>query len=285
MPPTLTPACLHQGLLSLRVIEHSGGATREREDVVAVEEPVQIRLDGDPFATLMRTPGADVELTAGFLLAEGIIESLADLGSIAPCKAPVNGALRGEPLPSAVDVVAAAGTRFRWEPDAERSIQVSAACGVCGRASIDELVERCGPLVDDSRYSPRWIRQRTLELARHQFNFERTGGVHAAAFWNAAGELRAVREDVGRHNAVDKVVGRLLLDGELPATGGALAVSGRVGFEIVQKAVAARIPLVVSVSAPSSLAVQLARRSQLTLISFARGERFNVYAGAERVQS
>ncbi len=283
MPPTLGPTRQRRGLLRLSIEQYRDGAASELPDFVAVEEPLQIRLAGEPLATTMRTPGADVELAAGFLLSEGIIESARDLGSIAPCAGGEPGEDPDPERDAAVDVRAAAGAAFAWEPGERAALPISSACGVCGRRSIDDLLARCGVLDDPARFDPDWIEGCLQELAEHQHNFRHTGGVHAAAFWNAERQLLHVREDVGRHNAVDKVIGRLLLDQQLPGRGGTLAVSGRVGFEIAQKAVVARIPLLISVSAPSSLAVGLARSSGLTLVSFARAGRFNVYAGGPRV--
>lgn len=250
-----------------------------QQDSVAVEEPLEIRLAGETLAVTMRTPGSDRELVVGYLLAEGIISTAAQLGSVAHCGRP--GAGR-----NTIEVVSAAGTQFDWEPEVMgRANVVSAACGVCGRRSVDDLLARIEPLQDNSRFSARWVAALTSELLERQENFQTTGGVHAAAFWPSARatEPLVVREDVGRHNAVDKVVGHLALAGLLPAGGAALVVSGRVGFEIAQKALVARVPLLVSVSAPTSLSIEIARRAGLTLVSFARAGRFNVYCGQERI--
>jgi FdhD protein len=156
---------------------------------------------------------------------------------------------------------------------------------MCGRQSVDDLIERVGVVEDDARFPVSWIEGLGERLIQSQSNFALSGGVHAAALWNRARELMVVREDIGRHNAVDKVIGRAALDGALPLAGATLLVSGRASFEIVQKAAVAGIPLVVSVSAPSSLAISAASASRVTLIGFARGRRFNVYTGAERVVS
>jgi FdhD protein len=271
---------LGSGLQSLGIVRYQDGAREVFEDRVAVEEPLEIRIAGETFAVTMRTPGNDEELVLGLLLSEGIVRDVRDVGGIAHCGKP------GE-LGNAIEVTAAPGAVIEWEPDGpvRRAMLTTSACGVCGRRSIEDLLARVRPLEDDARFSVRWVQNLTLELGPRQRNFAVSGGVHAAALWDAAGQTVLVREDVGRHNAVDKVVGRCALDGGLPARGRALVVSGRASFELVQKALVARIPLLVSVSAPSSLAVAAARSGGLTLVGFARGERFNVYAGEERIRS
>lgn len=245
---------------------------------MAIEEPLEIRIAGEPVAVTMRTPGHDAELVLGFLLAEGIVRSVADVGGIAHCGRPGQAG-------NVIEVTAAPGHVIDWEPDGptRRNTLTTSACGVCGRRNIDDLRSRAPRIEDASRFDPDWVRHLTAALGPEQANFAHSGGVHAAAVWDAAGRLHVVREDVGRHNAVDKVVGRLALDGMLPARGMALVVSGRASFEIVQKASVAHIPLLVSVSAPSSLAIEAAESSNMTLVGFARGSRFNVYAGEDRI--
>jgi FdhD protein len=267
------------GLQSTVVLRHAGQQREPFEDRVAVEEPLEIRIAGEPLAVTMRTPGHDGELVLGFLLAEGIIDSAAEVGGIAHCGRP------GE-SGNVIDVTAAPGTVIEWEREGplRRATLTTSACGVCGRRSIDDLLARSAPIIDDARFSAEWIRQLTQRLAPLQSNFAVSGGVHAAALFGADGEPYILREDVGRHNAVDKVIGRAALDGRLPARGMALWVSGRASFELVQKAAVAKIPLLVSVSAPSSLAIAAAEASRMTLVGFARGERFNVYAGADRIR-
>ncbi|HMJ13407.1 MAG TPA: formate dehydrogenase accessory sulfurtransferase FdhD, partial [Polyangiaceae bacterium] len=247
---------------------------------LAVEEPLQIRVLGDPIATTMRTPGHDHELVAGFLFAEGLIRSERDLGSLAPCGRP------GEDgYGNVIDVTPGPGTAFDFESieRTHRTGWTSAACGVCGRRSIDDLLARCGHIEDRASVEASLLLGLTAGLREKQQNFAYTGGLHAAALVSVQGEYRIVREDIGRHNAVDKVVGRLLLDEGLPGAGSILVVSGRSSFEIVQKTVAAQIPILVSVSAPSSLAVATAARAGLTLVGFARDSGFNVYSGRERI--
>jgi FdhD protein len=243
-----------------------------------VEEPLEIRIAGETVAITMRTPGHDHELVLGFLLAEGIVRSVDDVGGIAHCGRP------GE-SGNVIDVRSAPGHVIDWEPTGamRRATLVTSACGVCGRRSIDDLLARVGEVRDEARFTASWIRSLTRELSPRQANFAASGGVHAAALWDASGSAYVLREDVGRHNAVDKVIGRAALDRRLPAQGMALVVSGRASFELVQKAAVAHIPLLVSVSAPSSLAVAAARRSGMTLVGFAREERFNVYSGEQRI--
>jgi len=279
------------GLENIRVARYRAGAREPFDDRVAVEEPLEIRIAGETFAVTMRTPGHDHELVLGLLLAEGIVRSVDDVGGIAHCGKP------GE-QGNVIDVSAAPGAVIEWEPDGavRRTTLITSACGVCGRRSVDDLLARVRPLDDPARFSVQWVERLTRELGPRQVNFAASGGVHAAALFSgdglsgeglsgesADGQTAIVREDVGRHNAVDKVVGRAALDRALPARGRALVVSGRASFELVQKAVVAQVPLLVSVSAPSSLAVSAARAARLTLVGFARGERFNVYAGEERI--
>ncbi|MBX3272209.1 MAG: formate dehydrogenase accessory sulfurtransferase FdhD [Sandaracinaceae bacterium] len=249
-------------------------------DAVAVEEPLEIRVGGEPLVITMRTPGEDRFLAVGLLFAEGVLESLADVGTVAHC-----GRAGDEGFENVIDLTAGPGVALdasRLE-GTRRGTLTTASCGVCGRRSIDDLLARIGPL-DHARKVPRAIARAAPEiLARSQDAFPRTGGVHAAAALTADGALLAAAEDVGRHNAVDKVVGKLLYAGTL-TDAALLVVSGRVSFEIVQKAAAARVGVVVAVSAPTSLAIDLARRASMALVAFARDGRMNVYAGAERLE-
>lgn len=269
---------VREGSWVTEVTRHVGADREPLIDAVAVEEPLEIRFAGDVVAVTMRTPGHDRELALGFLLAEGIVPSADAVGGLAHCGRPGS---RG----NALEVAAAPGAIVDWDPEApaRRGTLVSSACGVCGRRSIDDLLRRVQPLDDVTRYPAAWVSGLTAALLDGQPGFSRNGGLHAAALWRADRKRVVVREDVGRHNAVDKVVGEAALAGELPLVGGALVVSGRASFELVQKAVVARVPLLVSVSAPSSLAVQTARRAGLSLVGFARGDRFNVYSGHGRI--
>jgi FdhD protein len=261
-------------------------------DEVAVEEPLEIRVAGDALAITMRTPGADRELTLGFLLAEGVIRSTDDVGSVAHC-----GHVGAEGFGNVIDVLPAPGVVLAPErvEGTRRGTLTSAACGVCGRLSIDDLTARCAPVADGGRIAAARLSRLAAAMRAHQGLFARTGGVHAAALYAAdddtaggagtAGDAPLVlHEDVGRHNAVDKVVGTLLLRRALPARGRVLVVSGRASFEILQKAVVAGIPIVASVSAPSSLAIDLAARMNVTLAAFVREGTMSVYSCPERIE-
>jgi FdhD protein len=253
------------------------GALEGQPDELAVEEPLEIRVAGEPLAVTMRTPGHDHELVAGFLLAEGLIRSRADLGGIHHCARPGS-----EGSHNTIDVLPAPGAVLELDA-ARRATLTTSACGMCGRKLIDDLLQRLWQAPPSARFSQSFIAGLASELGKRQPGFQRTGGLHAAGIALQTGGLCVVREDVGRHNAVDKAIGRLLLDGQLPPPAALLVVSGRTSFEIVQKALAAGLAGVVGVSAPSSLAVSTAARFGLLLCGFARGEAFNVYAGAERV--
>jgi FdhD protein len=260
------------------------GIAQTHPDRLATEEPMEIRLLAAgrraTAAVTMRTPGADFELAVGFLHGEGLIRDAGDIAKVSYC---VDQDLDEEQLFNIVNVEYVAGHIPDLRP-LERHFHVTSACGVCGKASLEALelrgcdVVATGPVVDW-----RVISALPESLRAAQGIFDSTGGLHAAALFDVAGDIVAVREDVGRHNAVDKLVGWALLQGRLPLTSHILMVSGRSSFEIMQKALTARIPIVCSVSAPSSLAVQLAQQFGITLIGFLRGERFNVYAGRERI--
>ena len=259
-------------------------ARTRREDAVVVEEPLEIRLSGDPIATTMRTPGHDRELVLGFLFAEGVIASRDDVTKLARCGRP------GDPaLENTVDVILAPGVKLPAHLDeggpARRGTIITSACGVCGRRSIDDLLARFVPLEapEEPELDAAAIASAVRGLRARQPVFERTGGCHAASLVTFAGEPIATYEDVGRHNAVDKAIGARVRDGAIPVERTMLIVSGRASFEIVQKALAARIAVIASVSAPSSLAIDLARRGNVTLAGFVRGEAMTLYAGAERV--
>lgn len=252
-------------------------APSSADDEIAVEEPLAIRIATDPLVTLMRTPGEDHFLTAGFLYSEGIIDSLADLGKIAHCGRPSDVGYG-----NLVDVSPGPGVALA--PEA-RGL-VTSACGVCGRQSVDDLLARTAPLPAGPLISPSLVRDSQRQLAAEQLAFSRTGAMHGALVLDANGRALACSEDVGRHNAVDKVVGKLLYSGALSTTeqhGKLLAVSGRSCFEIVQKAALARIPVVISVGAPTSLAIDLAETLELTLIGFARADNFNIYSAPSRI--
>jgi FdhD protein len=261
---------------------HGGRERHAEPDAIAVEEPLEIRLAGDAFATVMRTPGEDHLLVAGFLFSEGIIRDLGDLGRVATCGRP------SEPgYGNVVDVAPGPGTAFAPEQTLTRRGTITgSACGVCGRERIDDLLARLGPLTDDRTLPVAHIAHSLVQLQNAQRAFARTGAVHGALVCDEHGVSLAASEDVGRHNAVDKVIGKLLHSGDLSRShdrGMLLCVSGRTSFEIVQKAAAAHWPVIVSVSAPTSLAVDLAAALGVTLVGFARAEAFNVYSHAERI--
>ncbi|SEG65633.1 FdhD protein [Thermomonospora echinospora] len=252
------------------------GEPIRRPDTLAVEEPLEIRVGGRPLTVTMRTPGDDFDLVAGFLAAEGIIGGPRDLVAMRYCADTAE--------QNVLDVALAEGVRPPGTL-AERAFQTTSACGVCGKQSIEALRAR-SPYelaADAVRVDPRVLARLPDRLREAQRVFERTGGLHAAGLFDASGELLAVREDVGRHNAVDKVVGWALRADLLPLSGRILMVSGRASFELAQKAVQAGIPVLAAVSAPSSLAAQLAEETDLTLVGFLRGESMNVYAGARRI--
>lgn len=248
---------------------------RAAEDVVAVEEPLEIRVEGQTVAIVMRTPGDDRELAAGFLLTEGVIKSARDLFDLTTCVAP---------NANVVDAALAKPESFD-AAKLSRHVFTSSSCGVCGKTSIGSVLKRRKPLRDDARVPAKTILALPARLAREQTAFKATGGLHACALFSKDGELIALREDVGRHNALDKLVGWALLEKRTPLAGHIVLLSGRSSFEMVQKAHAAGIPMVVAIGAPSSLAVEFAREAGLTLCGFVRGRTMNVYAGAERVSS
>lgn len=266
------------GITASDVLQVGAGRSERRPDEVAVEEPLEIRIDGEAWATTMRTPGSDPELTAGLLLGEGLIRSSADVLGIRHCGHPGE-----EGWGNVIDVNLAPGVPGPDEASSSRCMFMSSACGVCGRAGVEDLLSRLTPLVGGARFGCEWLSGLVSALRGAQANFARTGGLHAAGIARSGQPFRVVREDIGRHNAVDKAIGRLLLDREVPASDCALIVSGRAGFEIVQKALMAGIPALVCVSAPSSLAIRVAESAGALLIGFARERRFNVYAGKERL--
>lgn len=257
------------------------GSQQWREDVLAGEEPLEIRIGGRAFSVTMRTPGHDFDLVAGFLVSEGVVAHTDHLPRMIVCA----GDDPGESTFNVIDVGLGPGATT---PDVsmERHVYTTSSCGICGTASIEAVQKASSftlpepaPLIDLATL---------LDLPRHlreaQAVFDRTGGVHAAGLFGADGQLLCLREDVGRHNAVDKVVGWALREGRLPLYDTILQVSGRASFELAQKCVMAGIPVLSAVSAPSSLAVELARDTGLTLAGFSRGEGINLYAGAERVR-
>ena len=251
------------------------------DDVVA-EEPLEIRAQGETLAITMRTPGADRELAVGFLFAEGVIGSRDEVGRVAHCGRPDQ-----EGYGNTIDVVPGPGVSLDIErlSATRRGTLTTAACGVCGRRTVDDVIARCAPLpVGRATIAAASILAAVESLRARQPNFARTGGIHGAALHDAQGNVLAAFEDIGRHNAVDKAVGALLLAGRIPGAEAALlVVSGRASYEVVQKASAARVPVIASVSAASSLAVDLARAAGITLCGFVRKGTMTVYAHPERI--
>lgn len=265
-----------------------GADPARRPDTLAVEEPLEIRVGGTSLAITMRTPGHDVELAAGFLVSEGVISAGEHFRGAIHCGGPgTGGPLAGntENTYNVLDVTLAAGVAPP-DPDLARNFYTTSSCGLCGKASIEavETVSVYDVAADPVDLSAEDLATFPDKLRAQQAVFDKTGGLHAAALFDAtSGELVVLREDVGRHNAVDKVVGWAILNDRLPLTGHVLMVSGRASFELVQKAIMAGLPILSAVSAPSSLAVELADASGLTLIGFLRGSSMNVYSRADRI--
>jgi FdhD protein len=257
-----------------RVRRHvRGGGFSSAPDDIAGEEPLEIRVAGRAVSVTMRTPGYDDELAAGFLVGEGILSRRADLEHVRRCDRD-SGAL--------VDVLVSPGVAVDFAR-LTRHVFASSSCGVCGSATIDAVRQKFEPAREGPRVDPELFYTLAEQLRRAQPTFDRTGGLHGAAVFDHAGRLLVAREDVGRHNAVDKVIGHAFLAGLLPLGSHILMVSGRASFEIVQKALSAGIPIVAAVSAPSTLAIDLADESNITLVGFLRERGFNVYAHPERV--
>ena len=252
------------------------GASTTREDVLAVEEPLEIRINGSSFSVTMRTPGDDFDLVAGFLISEGVIWKSDQLAAMRYCSGVDDS---GQQTFNVIDAELSAGTPPP-DPSLERHVYTSSSCGICGTASIDAVhkVAHFGQVESDEEINSAVIGRLPDALRDQQKVFERTGGVHAAGLFNANGDLLCLREDVGRHNAVDKVVGWALRESRLPLRGTILQVSGRTSFELVQKSHMAGIPILSAVSAPSSLAVEHAESARMKLIGFNRDGNFNVYA-------
>ncbi|MGW2596971.1 formate dehydrogenase accessory sulfurtransferase FdhD [Streptomyces klenkii] len=267
-----------------RVIRIRDGVVGARPDTLVTEEPMEIRLNGKPLAITMRTPGDDFALAAGFLVSEGVLAGADEIANIVYCAGATDD---GGNTYNVVDVRLAPGVPV---PDItlERNVYTTSSCGLCGKASLDAVRTTARHALSDGPAAPMRLEPALLaslpgRLREAQRVFDRTGGLHAAALFTADGELLDVREDVGRHNAVDKLVGRALQQGMLPLAGTVLLVSGRASFELAQKAVMAGIPVLAAVSAPSSLAVDLAAETGLTLVGFLRGASMNVYAGEQRI--
>jgi FdhD protein len=274
-------------VMSARVTHWQEQEQQMREEALAVEEPLEVRLDQRSLAMIMRTPGHDRELALGFLLSEGVIRSAEEVAAVEEAVAE-----DGLPQPNVINVVLREAQPHAGEGAAsgvcqatfERHFAVSASCGLCGKQSIADLLVNTPPLEADHLCIAASVLYALPErLHAAQAVFAHTGGLHAAGLFSLRGELLLLREDVGRHNAVDKLIGYGLLHGDFPYREQILVVSGRTSFEIIQKALQARIPCIAAISAPSSLAVELAERAGITLVGFLRGRSMNVYAHAERV--
>src|SRR6202162_1068784 len=253
------------------------GSLHSIDDALAVEEPLEIRLAGRRFTLTMRTPGNDEELAAGFLLAEGFIANVSELGEIRRVRD-----AKGADEPNAIDVilnVRAEGLRERLK----RNFTISSSCGVCGKTSIESITRRIAPIASRAKIAAPTVLQLGSRLRESQQVFAATGGLHACGLFDLEGKLLAAREDIGRHNAVDKIVGWALTNEMLPLSKSVMMVSGRLSFEIVQKAAAAGVPILAAVSAPSSLAVELADEAAITLVGFLRDGSFNVYTHRARI--
>ncbi|UCH26377.1 MAG: formate dehydrogenase accessory sulfurtransferase FdhD [Trueperaceae bacterium] len=271
----------------MSVVKVQSGASRVSRDHLTTEEPLELRLraelDERSVAVTMRTPGADFELAAGFLYAEGVVNSREEIRRISYCLGVGDEERWGEQRYNTVTV--------ELEREAlpelgrlERSVYANSACGVCGRVSLEALELRgLRPLEQGVRIGSEILTELPGKLRDAQGLFDQTGGLHAAALFTADGELLALREDVGRHNALDKLLGWALFEGRLPLSEAVVVLSGRASFELVQKSLAAGVSVVCALSAPSSLAVSLARRFEMTLVGFLRGMTFNIYAGEERI--
>jgi FdhD protein len=276
-----------EAVRSVTIVRVRGRARESATDRAAAEEPLEIRLHGRRFATIMRTPGADRELAAGFLLSERIVRTVDDIGTIAHCtdgpREADGGAETSAPLENIINITLVDESQLERAVSGRRQVTTTASCGVCGRETIEALTADIPPIASLMSVREAVIAALPQRLRGAQRVFDQTGGLHAAGLFTADGALVDIAEDVGRHNAVDKAIGRRLLRDELPLSHLLLCVSGRTSFEIVQKAAVAGLPVVAAVSAPSSLAIDLADASGLTLVGFVRDNGFNIYAHPARI--
>jgi FdhD protein len=272
---------VNRSILTIPVQKVEGQSSTQYQDLLAVEEPLEIRIGARTVSITMRTPGNDFELAAGFLFTEGILQDSRQILRIHYSKSDGN----PRQASNSVTVELATGVEIDFER-LERHFYTTSSCGVCGKASIEALeMQNCPVLPRDSpKVAPAVIHRLPEILRSQQAVFEHTGGLHAAALFNAVGELVLLREDIGRHNAVDKLIGAEMLANHTPLDRHVILVSGRASFELVQKALMAGIPILAAVGAPSSLAVETAQRFNMTLAGFVRGGRFNIYSGASRIQ-
>jgi FdhD protein len=273
---------LRRSVTDVRITAVHDGVRSERPDTLATEEPMEIRVGGpgqaaQAVAVTMRTPGADYELAVGFLFTEGLIEP-GQVRRVAYCDDLGDEEQR-------YNVVTVSLDRAFDHDRLHRNFFATSSCGICGKAALDDVEVRCAPVADGPVVPVQVLISLPERLRAHQRVFDRTGGLHAAALCSPEGDILSLREDVGRHNAVDKVIGEQVLAGQIPLAGHVLQVSGRASFEIVQKAAVAGIPIVSAVSAPSSLAVEAGERFGMTIVGFVRDGRCNVYTGAQRVST
>lgn len=262
------------------VVISRAGDSRPVIDRVAVEEPMEVRVNGAPFAVIMRTPGADRDLAAGFLLAEDVVRGVEEIGAIEYC---ADADDEGRDNTINVTVLGDAVARLEVRLGDRRQVMMTASCGLCGRRTIASLQARVSAVTGQWMVPASVVQSLPATLRARQAVFESTGGLHAAGLFDRHGRLELAAEDVGRHNAVDKVAGRTLLAGQHPLDDRLLLVSGRASFELVQKALLAGVPLIAAVSAPSSLAIDLAEQSGITLCGFVRGDTFNIYSHPHRI--
>ena len=256
------------------IVRYQNAVAELSRDSVVTEEPLEIRLQGESLAVTMRTPGHDEELAAGFALTEGLVDHPEDLEAVRPCADATWGNI------VELELAQSAGVQDSRAARAKREMFLSSSCGLCGKEAIDRIRQQVAPLAKGPVVSPELLENLPERMLAEQDAFATTGGLHAAALFSATGQLVVLREDVGRHNAVDKVLGHELLLGRLPLSESILLVSGRLSFEIVQKAGRAGIPMLCAISAPSSLAIDLAVEIDMTLVGFLRAGRMNVYTDA-----
>jgi FdhD protein len=264
--------------LPAQIVRYCNGQVLNQSDELAAEEPLEIRIEGQSVAVLMRTPGHDRELAAGFLVTENLVRRADEIFEITVC---------GE-NPAGADETNIVNVTLRnpaaFDPkNFTRNLFSSSSCGICGKASIDAIAKQFAPIASEWKVSAQMLLKLPPYLSAVQKTFQRTGGLHACALFEENGELLAVSEDVGRHNALDKLIGCAVLENRLPLDRQILLLSGRVSFEMVQKALAAGIGIIAAISAPTSLAVEFVRTNRQTLVGFLRGDHMNIYAGAERI--
>lgn len=270
-----------KSILTKQVIRWRNSHPSPAEDSLVVEEPLEIRVGGQSLIVVMRTPGYDFDLAAGFLYTEGLITSSDDIGTIAYCE---DEDIESPDLQNIINVHLTNGQVLEEQEGWQRNFHANASCGLCGKMTIESVKQEIPPIKSELQIDPAILYRLNDTLRSAQSVFEATGGLHAAGLFDEQGELQIVREDVGRHNAVDKVIGQALLVEQLPLDRHILMVSGRASFEIIQKALFARIPVIVAVSAASSLAAEMAQEGRITLIGFMRGKGMTVYSHPGRIR-